>query len=220
MAISLETWYLSRLMFSFHRTLSRVATVLMALTLATPAWAGCREQDNPPLEIDTAEVGVDSAAPGPPVSVEVVEIVRGMRDGCNSATGDSCLEYGYVKIHVVSASDDRTPTEALGYSLRIVSGSFPAQVPEGAVTLLGEHIYLEWYDDQGPLSATLSIQAVDLAGNIGPALSFEIESPGTADGCRFTPPQHSAWFLLVMGLGLFGRRRSRGGSRRAATSTR
>ena len=100
----------------------------------------------------------------------------------------------------VSASDDQTAVENLGYQIEVATGRLPdgLVLPTGAVRTLGGNLFLGWIDgasdDQEPLSFSLTIRAVDLAGNVGPPVTVTVADPGSGSGCVVAArPLPSTW---------------------------
>jgi hypothetical protein len=106
----------------------------------------------------------DVADTTPPVlSAADISIYRADDPGNNS--GD-CSGLGGYKI-TVDASDDQTVQDDLGFSLKLVDGSFPFHIPED--TVIGNQddgTLSDWFTDEGEaFDGTLEVRVVDQAGN-------------------------------------------------------
>ncbi len=158
--------------------------VPLAVLTGAKAALACSFAGQTPHQLDEAEIVADAAAPGRP-DVEGVGITRGRgpRDvGCSQQVS-SCDDMGVIELSV-SAADDRSPADELGYRLSLASGELPAglQLPAGAVRAERGLIVLPWSDgasdDQEAFSFELSLVAVDLAGNEGPPTQVPLRSLG------------------------------------------
>ena len=185
----------------------RVRHVLFAaVVLAADAEAeACSVAGLQPHVLDPAEQQLDTMAPGAP-GVAELRVKRGV------AGNTSCDDLGFITITPAPPVDDRTPAESLGYQLRLVEGELPSglKLPEGPVrarTLPDEPdptarwIGLHWIDGasgyQEAISFTLSLAAVDLAGNVGEPVAVVIDDPGSC-GCRVASPRHGARSAVVL----------------------
>jgi len=174
-----------------------VTTLGVWLGLTIVGWAGARRAwgctySFPPYVTDPAESGVDTQVPAAP-SVGKVTIKRGMGprgSGCQS-TSSSCDDIGAITLRL-TAKDDRTAADAIGYTISVVRGQAPedlspldqplAQVGTNEVTLI-------WLDggtnDQEAVDFDLRVRAIDKAGNVGPGTLVPIQSGST--GCSVSP---------------------------------
>ena len=196
---------------------SLLASATIASTLAFSRIAGACEFPAPVEHVvDPAEADVDKE---PPVKIEAVgmEVRRGKgpRGGC-SPTSTSCDDIGTITLVPTPPSDDRTPSNELGYRIRLVSGTVPSgltipteawRVENGVVPGL----YLRWIDgasdDQEAIDFTVVLAAVDRAGNEGPeSAPVRIHHPGSSSGCRIARGTDAS-LALVLGT-LFCLRRS------------
>jgi hypothetical protein len=156
--------------------------------IATPVCA-CEFGGNRPHTVEPQAHAADASPPTAPI-VTIQSIRRGKgpeRQGC-SQTASSCDDLGMIILQV-SATDDQTETASLGYRIELVSGSLPSDLslPETAVRpATSEGLLLYWgdgnTDEQEALDFTLSIRAVDLAGNEGPPTAVEVRDLGSG-GC-------------------------------------
>ena len=193
--------------------------IALGLTLVladeNPARAECIVQgfEEHEHELDPDEIGVDVTPPGPLRGAEVSTIVTPADERpVLCGIDEVCPDLGRIVLSIDSAVDARTPSAMLGYSVELVSGALPAALPDVPVRLrgVGGHgdLHLEWSGDQEPFSAVLGLRAVDLAGNVGPELRIEVESPG-ASGCRVVSDDLGFGIFLVVVLGASRRRRRR-----------
>jgi hypothetical protein len=92
---------------------------------------------------------------------------------------------GSVAFDVIPPTDDRTPAEMMGYRVRHTGGTLPGSnmIPSYDVRAIvdprgGRYLIFYWQDeapdDQRPLDFQLSVSAVDLAGNVGPATDIDM----------------------------------------------
>jgi hypothetical protein len=105
--------------------------------------------------------------------------------------------------------------------ITLASGKLPdgLSLPAGDVRARSGSLYFIWIDgrtdDQEALSLFLSIRAVDLAGNVGPAVTVQINDPGSSSGCAVVPRRFgSAWptaTLAILLAACLWRRRARPG---------
>jgi|JI10StandDraft_1071094.scaffolds.fasta_scaffold14895_2 MYXO-CTERM domain-containing protein len=194
-------------------TATLALTTLTSLALvATPRpAAACSPWYAEPLVLDPA-YATDAVAPGPVTAT--AEVSRSDEpDGC---TIDTCGSGATIAL-AVSATDDRAPTERLGYRVAIVGGD----VPEGfwvdaAAIQANGWLYYSFNDDRA-FSFQVEVRAVDLNGNAGPPTLVTIAAPGADDGgCSSAGAGRPAGFGLLALAGLAAVRRR--ASRRASAS--
>src|SRR3990172_4911422 len=189
--------------------------VLAASVLALLAFEGhapaCSITGWARYQFDPQEQAVDVTPPGA-VSVAELVITRGEMGGCEL---NSCDGIGLIDL-TLTASDDRTPAEDLGYKLRFASGERPDAnmfIPEEPGH---SPMTLSWDDGASDIQESfdffLEIAAVDRAGNTGPWTLSEIADAGSGCGCRVRGGGTASLGVLGLGLGLLGllRRRWRG----------
>lgn len=205
----------------FLRFGSAVAIGAAAL-LRAPDAAACSIAAPSELVIDAAEQAVDHTAPGPPSAV-TVSLQRGrapQSSGCGETMSTSCDDLGFVTFFPKPPADDRTASAELGYRVRLVGGSLPSEAtlwPKAIVAGAGGGLTLTWIDgandDQEPLDFTVTLAAVDRAGNEGPpSAPVHVVDAGTSGGCRTgrSGDAGSATVLLAVLLGVrVWRRRGR-----------
>ena len=180
--------------------------VLAASVLALLAFEGrapaCSITGWARYQFDPQEQAVDVTPPGA-VSVAELVVTRGQMGGCEL---NSCADIGLIDL-TLTASDDRTPAEDLGYKLRFASGERPdANLFIPAETVHSPMI-LYWEDGasiQESFDFFLEIAAVDRAGNTGPWTLVEIADGGSGCGCRIRGGGTAGLGVLVVGLGLLG----------------
>jgi hypothetical protein len=125
----------------------------------------------------------DASAPGSPVLVGLGTFRRtGMTCTLMSCVWNSCGDTGTVRIDL-SAVDDMTPSEQLGYRLEVVSGAVPASMSSAiGINLAGDGplILHPSFDEVSALDVTLRAIAIDGAGNESrPSEPFTVRF----DGC-------------------------------------
>jgi hypothetical protein len=137
-------------------------------------------------ETDAAEQKLDRQPPDR-VEATVVRIMRGRAPGPEST---SCDDIGVIEIELRRFEDDRTPRQRLGYRLALVEGTLPdgMRLPAEALRAFVTagtpvRIPLPWLDGatdaQEPFEFSLTVTAIDLAGNGGaPSLPVRISHPG------------------------------------------
>lgn len=144
--------------------------------------------------IDPAEAAIDDE---PPAKIETVgiEIRRGNgpEGGC-SQSSTSCDDIGSIAIVPTPPSDNRTASAELGYRIRLVGGGVPSglTIPTEALRVQSSDfpgLYLRWIDgatdDQESIDFTITLAAVDRAGNEGPeSAPIRIHHAGSSSGCR------------------------------------
>ena len=184
--------------------------LLLCLGTAAPAVA-CSYLGHEPHEIDPAEQGVDTEPPG---QAEVLELFVEREE--------KSLCPGFIYLLMTPAEDDRTNPESIGYFLAVVDGNrpgnltfaghssinepvliIPDQDPPGQAGLL---MTLENDDVRSPVDFTVTVTAVDLAGNRGPASEpfriFDRVDTGGGCGCDAAARDGDANYLFSMLLAL------------------
>jgi hypothetical protein len=198
--------------------------LLAALTALVPARdaAACDVAAPSPLVVDAAEKAVDHTPPSAPTGV-TTSVRRGrgpQKQGCGATSATSCDDVGTITL-APTATDDRTPAAKLGYRVRLVAGALPAgaSLPAGAVVPFQGLLPITWIDgaedDQEVIDFTVTLTAVDLAGNEGPASApVHVTDPGGSAGCRVRGAGDAASAALLAGLILAARAIRRGRRRR------
>jgi len=133
-------------------------------------------------------------------------------EGCN-APNDDCGSIGHIYFDV-RASDDTTPTDQLGYRLRVRRGIGPGILgldrdllaPDGSIVLLfgvqGEPVDFD---------IDLGVTVIDLSGNLGQEQIVRITYSEDSGGCvtTRTPSPLSKLAIVCLTAGLLFRRRQR-----------
>lgn len=172
-----------------------------------------------PIDADSADV----VAPAAPV-VGIARIYRGSEgtdflDDC-TAVVSSCADGGGVVL-AVSASDDATPADALGWRVEL-SGDLPDGLVELPIAVRADddgEVSLAWVDgqtdDQEAFSFTARVYAVDAAGNESAPTDVLVEDPGSVaapyapcepvvpepvgpGGCATTGAAAGAWWVAAL----------------------
>jgi hypothetical protein len=177
-----------------------------------PLAHACKQVAPTPHTLDPAAQATDSTAPGIP-TVTVTFVRRGKGPETNysscSQSASSCDDLGSIALQL-SAQDDQTPTDKLGYQIELAAGQLPSgmTLPPTPVRTMGGTIPLSWNDgasdDQESISFSLEVRAVDLAGNFGPATTVEVHDGGSG-GCSVGPRPLSAWSTTTLAIWLFAR---------------
>jgi hypothetical protein len=161
----------------------------LAASLSVPSRPrACSLTENPVHEIDVAMQATDRVSPviGP---MFPPSFGRGhaplVDDGCSGADPQSCDAIGTIVIDA-SATDDVTPPERIGYRLVLTGGTLPPGItlPAAPIEPGPERtLRLSWNDglgdEQEAFSFTISMVAIDLAGNQSPPQTVSINAPAT-----------------------------------------
>ncbi|HET6284083.1 MAG TPA: hypothetical protein VFH73_24210 [Polyangia bacterium] len=190
-----------------------LALAMAGLLLAAQRAEACSVAGPVPHVVDSSKQATDTTAPPPPV-VTLQKIKRGQGPqggpGCTSSAS-SCDDLGTLTL-LITAIDEDTPRESIGYRMELVSG----RLPEG-FTLPGDSrplappdqsgqitMYLHWgdgaTDDQESFDFTLSVRAIDLGGNVGGPTMLRISDDPT--GCSLVGARQSAPSLLMLTLAM------------------
>ena len=147
-----------------------------------------------PHQLDPAEQKIDRTPPAR-VAAGVKNIRRGrgpVKHGDGAMAVSSCDDLGSITLQL-TASDDRTSTDNLGYLPVGVEGDLPSGLLERVEVQRADDdgaLTLWWIDGatdvQEPLKFALAIIAVDLAGNrSAPSEPVWIVHPGSSpDSCH------------------------------------
>ena len=218
-----------------HSHFFAAAAAVGALVAPIAARAECFTQEPVPHVIDTAMREVDQKPPTFSSSPTYLNYVgRGHEspgaEGCGGSGDPGCDAYGVVHIEINLASDDQTPSVKIGYRFTVASGTPPAGLvfPENPVELPpGETAFIFLWNDgatdrQEPVDFTLSIAAVDQAGNESTPQTVVVRdaSPGLPnttpynDGnCRISnsrmPPRGVVFMASLLVMAIVRRRRVR-----------
>lgn len=149
------------------------------------------------------------------LSYEINRGVGGQQSGC-SQESTSCDDIGKIEIRLGTAQDDRTPVEAIGYRIELVSGQFPAGklLPHLAVFAPEGMIVATWADgatdEQEPIDFSITITAIDAAGNTSaPSEILRIHDEGNSPGCRVASASSTQLVWITLGLAVVWFRRRR-----------
>ena len=188
----------------------------LLLTAAGPSSVlACSFTSHEPHVID--DTRVDEVAPGAPSLVEL-SVTRGhapieMQRGVYMTS--SCGDLGWVTLWL-SAEDDLSAPENLGFVFTLESGEAPFTWPTEPIRPAEDGILFIWVDEatdeQEPIEATLSVNTVDEAGNVSDeALLLTISDEGGEAEVKRCTSASSAPGLGLLSLGLLGitRRRAR-----------
>ena len=171
---------------------------------ARPAEA-CSYPANERYVLDRADAS--DVTPPQPVIVEVSDLKR--------YRGTSCDGEVLLRLELTS-TDDRTPSDKLGYVVRMKSGNFGQPPPAFGETPLkplddGSLIFAVGGSD-GPVDMVLELRAVDLHGNLGPPIELHVEEEG--GGCSASGGAGAgALASVLVALGMMLGRRRRGAAR-------
>lgn len=183
--------------------------LLAPIFVSRPAEA-CRAPGLIEHEIDPAEQAIDKEPPGR-VETVGVSVHRGKGpegSGCNRRGSTSCDDIGSIALIPTPPSDNRTPKEELGYRVRFIGGRVPdgLHIPDGARRLYEfepPSFGLRWIDgatdDQEAFDFTVTLTAIDKAGNEGPESAPIRIHHGGSSGCRMARGSELGSFALVLG---------------------
>jgi MYXO-CTERM domain-containing protein len=159
----------------------------------------------------------DEVAPGLP-TLDDLSVTRGVgptRSGFGSQSVSSCDDLGWITL-ALSAEDDLSAPESLGFVFALDTGSLPFTLPSEAVRPFDGSITFVWIDEatdeQEPIEATVTVNTVDEAGNVSAeSLLVTISDEGREEGLKGCSTGSGA---PGVGLGLLGllavrRRRAR-----------
>lgn len=184
---------------SFTLFLAAASVGFSLLWMPSPARA-CSPIRNDPHVLEASS---DAVPPGAvTATVESVSLAEdeGPDDGDCSSTSHVVLR--------VSSSDDQTPDLELGYQLTSIRGD-ALGVPTSPVRATDGEVHLSWVSSgEERIDAVVGVQAVDLAGNMGPMQEVSITGEAPA-GCSISPRSgfgSSAGPLVALALLAFRRR--------------
>jgi len=155
-----------------------VLALLLAPSIPRPTGA-C----SPLPENDGSHV-VDPAFAGDAVAPSAVTATFSVIHPSNEGSrGCAPIDCGPGVPHIdldVVATDDRAPTDRLGYHLTVLSGEPPGglSLPSGPVLTAYGDLLLRFAADAGGFNFALEVRAVDLNGNVGPPSTITISDPG------------------------------------------
>jgi hypothetical protein len=201
---------------------SRATTIAAAAVLLLGALVTKRAQACSVAGLTEHPIDPSSTDDVPPAAVEKVsiDIMRGHgpeSSGCNGSHSEtSCDDLGIVGLRVTPPEDDSTPGDQLGFVITLTAGKLPGDVvlPPNAVRGFQGSLPLVWIDgasdEQEPIDFTVTLSAVDEAGNVGPPSNpIRIQDPGSSEGCGTASSGLGSWWpgAIVMLLALHAVRR-------------
>jgi len=153
-----------------------VLALLLAPSLPRPTGACSPVDPNfGPHSLDPQH-STDVSPPGTVTASSDVYYEDGDQGGCGTTT---CGGYGtHIRLGV-SATDDRTSAERMGYQLTVVAGQPPIGIDLPTRPLISAYgeLILHFNADDRSFTFDLEIRAIDLNGNIGPASVITISYP-------------------------------------------
>lgn len=152
--------------------------------------------------VDAGEEAIDTTPPGAPVLGEVMVIRRPAQSsqyGCNQSAS-SCDGSGSIGLSIDASTDDRTPAAEMGYVIDVAAGRLPGNLSLPEVPVRADADGMVWFvfsDRDQDIDVTLSVQAMDLGGNLGEAATVRIRHGGSS-GCSAGDHAGSATLALVI----------------------
>jgi uncharacterized protein (TIGR03382 family) len=160
--------------------------------------------------VDAGEEAVDSTPPEAPVLGAVTIERDPAGDGCWEAS--ACQGAGSINLGIKRSADDRTSSEEMGYVIELAGGELPRNM-----ALPASPVRAYWSGDSGEMSFyftdrdqdvdfTLSVRAMDLAGNLSEPVMIEVGdgSSGCSAGAR---SGSMTMILVILALAVALRRR-------------
>lgn len=144
--------------------LAALLSSVVVMAVVRPAEA-CKIGGSGPYVIDEAARGTDHT---PPAAIRVIEM-RFRRGTAGDLAAGDCGNYSKLSLRVRTTRAD--PADPLGYRVNLVAGRLPDGLVLPAEPLVADTsgwLYFHWNDNaavQGPLDFSLSVTAVDAAGN-------------------------------------------------------
>jgi len=175
----------------------------LVLLLTAASWA-CSLAPPEPFVVEPDPS--DTEAPRQPVLIES-EVTRGKgpeASGCGTSSSTSCDDIGFIRLTLAQPDGDPHDADTVGYAVRFDAGELPDGLEPPDVLWAGPTLVFHWIDGatdaQEPFDFTVSVHAVDAAGNEGPALLVQLRDDGgaTALQCGTTPAATFAWPALLL----------------------
>ncbi len=154
-------------------------------------------------ELDAEEQQIDTTPPAPPELDEVMLIRRPASSSACGGAVNSCDGSGQVGIALLPTADDRSPADQIGYLVELVDGSLPGNlyIPEQPVRQIdGGALWFVFSDEDQEFEFSVSIRAVDLAGNMSEPILVEVFSGNS--GCSATSNNRAlgTWGVVLFAL--------------------
>ena len=151
--------------------------------------------------LDQAEQGVDVEAPQAPQTIDYQMLRNPETDTGCGGTVNSCDGSSQIGLSIAGASDDRTPAGEIGYVIDVVAGDGanllnlgplddPVRPDESGT------IWLMFSDSGQDVDITLSVRAMDLAGNVSDPVAVDVVD--SSGGCRSGGARVGAWAPLAL----------------------
>ena len=134
--------------------------------------------------LDPDEQQEDTEPPGVPAIAELEVFRNPMPNGGCETMSNSCEGTGVVQL-TLSAQDDRSATENMGYTFALAGGELPEGLTLPTTPIRADSqglIVLIFHDEDQTVDFSLEVRAVDLGGNAGdPVVVDVVDGSG---GCR------------------------------------
>lgn len=191
------------------------AGLLLGLALPSSALA-CSFIEYDEHVID--DTSTDVVPPSLP-TLDELSVTRGVGPtsaGFGTQMSSSCDDLGWITL-LLSAEDDVSAPENLGFTFALDTGSLPFTLPTEAVRPFDGSITFVWIDgatdEQEPIEATVTVNTMDEAGNLSAeSLLLTISDEGSEEGVKGCSTGSGApgLGLGLLGLVALGARRRRG----------
>ncbi|MFN0253661.1 MAG: hypothetical protein ACKV2T_42730 [Kofleriaceae bacterium] len=160
-------------------TIRVVAVIALVALVAPPEAEACFEPAFEQHQLERSQLS-DTVKPGPvSISMWIEEPDSG---GCTMPAREKCGPVGRRLVVLVSASDDQTPPDKLGYRVLVTAGRSPFAEPGDVRPFDGSQLHFELGDSED-FDFELAIRAIDLNGNIGPATYTRVAQAQGNEGC-------------------------------------
>lgn len=167
--------------------------VLVAALLGPRVAEACFEPGFEQHTLERSQLD-DTVKPGP-VSVSMwIEGPDG--GGCESpSVRPRCSQPANRLVVMVSATDDRTPPDKLGYRVGVTAGTAPFADPGDVRPIDGVLAFA--VPEGAELDFELAVRAIDLNGNIGPATYTQVTSSASEGGCSSHHAGRAVSFAMI-----------------------
>jgi hypothetical protein len=180
----------------FRRYVLCLVVAASAATFAVDMAQACSPLGYPAHTVAPAMQGIDTQAPTL-APIPEPTLTRRLTDDGGCGPASKCPDPGGYLMLSVHAADDMSEPAEIGYRLSITEGTPPAgfrlPVPNPIAVSQPNAIFLRWFEGEEleAFDFTLSVVAVDRAGNESAPQTVHIQDPGDAGGCRIGARRHA-----------------------------